>query len=312
MLVTSPIDHASWWLSASNVVYVSGAVLTLAAAVHVLLEKRAVLTGKREKESFWAEASVFLAALVSVLGTIGAIHYSNTVSHLKDVALEQYKQQAGIQIAQAQADAAKAKSDAADANKNAADADSHLAGANQQAAEANKKAAEANVTAQQAVLDKTKILNDNLQLQQQMAQEQNARQQIQQQIAARDLGAQSQQAIISQLRLSAHQDIDFIVYPGNTESDHLMRQIAYPFQQMGWDFHVAQPMGGSLQGIRIECDGQDSEVRKAANIIAAALRSSGLQIDTSSTLPALQQELGAFTSDGKAGSGKIRIFVGSK
>ncbi len=121
MLVTSPIDHASWWLSASNIVYVGGAVLTLAAAVHVLLEKRAVLSRKREKESFWAEASVFLAALVSVLGTIGAIHFSSEVSHLKDVALEEYKQHAQVQISQANQDAAKAISDAATANQNAED-----------------------------------------------------------------------------------------------------------------------------------------------------------------------------------------------
>jgi len=115
MLDTSPIDHASWWLSASNIIYVSGAVLTLAAAVHVLMEKRAVLAGKRKSESFWAEASVFLAALVSVLGTIGAIHYGNVVSHLKDLDLATYEKAADANIAQAQ-------KDSADANKSAADA----------------------------------------------------------------------------------------------------------------------------------------------------------------------------------------------
>lgn len=122
MFVTSPIDSASWWLNASNVIYVSGAVLTLAAAVHVLLEKRAVLTGKRSKESFWAEASVFLAALVSVIGTIGAIHYSNSLNKLKDLDLNRYEKQADVQIAQANTGAAKAISDAATANQQAQDA----------------------------------------------------------------------------------------------------------------------------------------------------------------------------------------------
>ena len=109
MFIASPIDSASSWLKGSNVLYVCGAVLTLAAAAHVLVEKRAVLAGKRSKESFWAEASVVLAALVSVLGTIGAIHFSNVVSHLKDVALLEYQQKAGIEIAQANADAVTAK-----------------------------------------------------------------------------------------------------------------------------------------------------------------------------------------------------------
>src|SRR5580658_10285777 len=85
MYVATPLDSASHLLIASNIIYVAGAVLTLGAAIHVLWEKRAVLAGRRLQESFWAEASVVVAAAVSVLGTIGAIYFSSVVSHLKDV-----------------------------------------------------------------------------------------------------------------------------------------------------------------------------------------------------------------------------------
>jgi hypothetical protein len=119
MNISSPLDSASAWLTSSNIVYVAGAVLTFAAAVHVLWEKRAVLAGRRPKESFWAEASVVLAAVVSVLGTIGAIHFGNTVSHLKDVAREEFKTNAETQIAQANKEAANANSAAGVANQKA-------------------------------------------------------------------------------------------------------------------------------------------------------------------------------------------------
>jgi hypothetical protein len=118
-MIASPIDSASAWLNGSNVLYVAGAVLTLAAAALVLVEKRAVLAGKRAKETFRAEASVVLAALVSVLGTIGAIHFSNVVSHLKDLALQQYQQEAGIRIAQAKLAAATADQKAEEARNKA-------------------------------------------------------------------------------------------------------------------------------------------------------------------------------------------------
>jgi hypothetical protein len=117
MYTASPLDSASHWLNASNIVYIAGAVLTFGAAIHVLLEKRAILAGRRQRESFWAEASVVIAATVSVLGTMGAIHFSNVVSHLKDVDLDTYKTQASVQIAQAERDAANANQEAEDDKK---------------------------------------------------------------------------------------------------------------------------------------------------------------------------------------------------
>jgi len=100
MTITAPLDSASSWLTWSNVVYVGGAVLTLAAAMHVLYEKRAFASGKREQESFLSEAMVIFAATVSLIGTIGAIHFSNVVSKLKDDDLSQYKRGADLNIAQ--------------------------------------------------------------------------------------------------------------------------------------------------------------------------------------------------------------------
>ena len=64
--------------------------------------------GGRQRESFWAEASVVIAAAVSVLGTIGAIYFSDTVSHLKEVDLATYKITAGGKIAEANKEAATA------------------------------------------------------------------------------------------------------------------------------------------------------------------------------------------------------------
>ena len=100
MTITAPLDSASSWLTWSNVVYVGGAVLTLAAAMHVLYEKRAFASGKRKQDSFLSEAMVILAATVSLMGTIGAIHFGNVVSKLKDDELAEYKKGADLNIAQ--------------------------------------------------------------------------------------------------------------------------------------------------------------------------------------------------------------------
>jgi len=99
----------------------AGRGLTLVAAVHVLVEKRAVLAGKRTQESWRAEALVFLAALVSVLGTIGAIHFGNVASKIKDDDLSRFEWQAKKDIAKAENDTAQAQNDAAAYHK-AADA----------------------------------------------------------------------------------------------------------------------------------------------------------------------------------------------
>ncbi len=109
----------------------------------------------------------------------------------------------------------------ADANNHLADANSKAADANKQSADANKKAAEANATSQRAELDKTKILNDNLKLQQQIEQEQNSRQKIEQRLAPRNLNGAIQQAMIVQLRPILPRDVDIVLYAGNPEADNL-------------------------------------------------------------------------------------------
>lgn len=135
-MMASPLDSAFHWLNWSNVLYVGGAALTVTAAMYVLYENRAVAAGKRVKFYLLSEFIAAFAAIVSLIGTIGAIHYSNVVSHIKDVDLNTYKTQAGVQIAQA----------------------------NQAAAEANRKAQEANDKAVQAT-------NLNLKLQAKVATE---------------------------------------------------------------------------------------------------------------------------------------------
>jgi hypothetical protein len=261
-----------------------------------------------------------VASLLAVLATIVILNKTHSIDAEKDREVKIATDAADLKIAQADKDASKGISDAAAANqkaaeatRQAAEANSHLADANKQAAEANKKAAEATATAQTAVLDKVKILKDNLALQQQLEQEKTARQQIENRLAPRTLSGSVQQSMITQLRQMLPQDIDIVLYAGNPESDTLARQIAWVFQQVNWQFHFAQPMGGSLQGVRIEYDGQDKLATKAAIVIESCLKSASLELNESnSAMPPLNQELGSFTSDGKAGSGKIRIFVGAK
>jgi uncharacterized membrane protein YkoI len=52
------------------------------------------------------------SAIASLIGTIGAIHYSNQIGHLKDVDFSTYKTTAEVQINQAKADAARANENA--------------------------------------------------------------------------------------------------------------------------------------------------------------------------------------------------------
>lgn len=115
--MVAPLDSASSWLTWSNVVYVGGAVLTLAAAMHVLYEKRAVIAGRRTKESFISEALVILAATVSLAGTIGAIHFGNVVSKLKDDELAMYKKAADLRLAELATEAEQAKKETAELSK---------------------------------------------------------------------------------------------------------------------------------------------------------------------------------------------------
>jgi uncharacterized cupredoxin-like copper-binding protein len=119
MIMISPLDSASARLWMSNAAYVSGAALTLLAAMLVFIERRLIAAGIRERAMLITEFVAVGAAIISFAGTIGAIHYGNLVSHLKDVDLATYKVTAGVQIAQANNDASKALSDVATANKKA-------------------------------------------------------------------------------------------------------------------------------------------------------------------------------------------------
>lgn len=120
-MTNAPLDSASSWLTWSNVVYVGGAVLTLAAAMHVLYEKRAFADGKRKKDSFLSEAMVIVAATVSLIGTIGAIHFGDVVGKIKDDDLARYKKSADLSIAQLTKDAATANQKAQEAENRAED-----------------------------------------------------------------------------------------------------------------------------------------------------------------------------------------------
>ena len=320
MTPASPIDSASSWLWWSNFVYVCGAVLTFVAAMIVFIERRLIAAGKREKAMLVTEFFAVGAVILSFIGTCGAIYFGSVVSHLKDDDLTTYKKSADLQIAQANSNSADAEKKAEESRKAAEEARQRAEAARQRAEgirasaeDARRNSLKAESDAEKSVIDKEKILAENLQLQKQVEDERMARAQIEQRLAPRNLSGPAQQQMVAQLRPVLRQTVDIVLYPGNPESDNLARQIAYAFQQIGWEFHFAQPMGGSVQGVRIEYDGTDEAAKKAAGIIAALLPSSGIQItgDVSSLVP-FQQEIGAYVSDGKAGNGKIRIFVGSK
>jgi uncharacterized membrane protein len=181
------------------------------------------------------------------------------------------------------------------------------------AEEARKNSLLAEAEAQKAVLDKTKILHDNLVLQQQIEQERTARQQIEQNLAPRNLAKVGQTRITEQLLLLSPQEIDCVIYAGNPEAQNLANQIAYAFQAANWKFHYYSPMGGSLQGVLVEYDGNDQEAIKVANIVMTELHDSGIQAALSYNLPPLMQQIGAYASDnGATGTAKVRLFVGSK
>lgn len=119
MLLVLSLDSASHLLRWSNIVYVAGAVLTLSSAALVLYEKRSKSQGVSLRWSFKTEILVIVAAFVSLIGTIGAIHFGSVVSHLKDTDLAKYKTTADAGIAQANKDAAVANAIAQQAKSQA-------------------------------------------------------------------------------------------------------------------------------------------------------------------------------------------------
>ena len=86
-MTVSPLDSASSLLRWSNAIYLVGAALTLLAAMVVLIEKRLVASGRRERTTLLTEFIGVFVAIVSLVGTYGAVHFGDVVSHLKDVDL---------------------------------------------------------------------------------------------------------------------------------------------------------------------------------------------------------------------------------
>lgn len=113
MAPLSPLHSALWWLHTSNVLYVVGALFTLLTAAWVVYETRAVAMGRHQKFFLLSEVAGAISAGICLLGSIGAIHYGNVVSHLKDVQLAAYEKSADLKISQADAQAATAKQGAA-------------------------------------------------------------------------------------------------------------------------------------------------------------------------------------------------------
>lgn len=260
------------------------------------------------------------ASVLAVVSTIVIVVKTKSLDAEKDrvAGIEIQNAKTSAATATATAETARGKAEEArrkaeEARKNAELAREKAESIQAKAEEARKNSLKAERDAQASVIDKEKILRDNLELQRQLEDERTARMRDELRAAPRNLTGYAQQQMIAQLRPILPQTVDLILYPGNPESDNLAHQIAYVFQKLHWEFHFAQPMGGSVQGVRIEFDGQDRAVTNAAAIIKSFLQLSGIQVtaDVSRLMP-FGQEMGVYTSDGEAGNGKLRIFVGSK
>jgi hypothetical protein len=99
MTSSLPLDSASHSLAASNIIYVVGAVLTLASAAMVLYEKNSKNRGIELRWGLTTEIVVVIAAFISLAGTFGAIGFGNTVGKIKDANLATYQKEADVQIA---------------------------------------------------------------------------------------------------------------------------------------------------------------------------------------------------------------------
>lgn len=317
--MTSPLDTASSLLLWSNVIYVVGAVLTLGTSAMVLFEKRQAGKGIEVKHSVRNEVIFATSALICLSGTLGAIYFGGRVSDIKDADLAAYKVTAGVQIATANASAKEAETTSEKAQQKAEEARGKAEEARQKAEsirakaeEARRNSLKAEKDAQDAVIDKEKILHDNLALQKQVEDERVARLQLELKIAPRELTKVAQDRLIAELRPLKFKDVDFVTFAGNAEAAHLASQIQFAFETAGAKMHPFSPMSGSLQGIIIEYDTSDASATKGARSVADALTASGIQQILSPNLPTMNSQLGAFTSDGGPGTAKIRIFFGSK
>lgn len=286
--MTSPLDTASSLLLWSNVLYVVGALLTLGTSALVLFEKRQIGKGVDIKHSVRNEVFFVSSAVICLAGTCGAIYFGNSVSDIKDADLTRYKITADGKIADANRDAAEANKEskeagitadtargkAEEARKSAEVARQKAEAIHAKAEEARQNSLNAEAEAEKAVLDKEKILHDNLELQKQVEDEKTARLQLEQSLAPRNLSKVAQDILIQQLRTMSPQDIDLVVYAGNPESENVAKQIAFAFQAVAWKPYFYTPMGGSVQGVLIEYDPADTQAPKVASFITLALQNS--------------------------------------
>jgi hypothetical protein len=286
----------------------------------LLYEKHSRNQGRMLVWRLRTEILVIVAAFLSFTGSIAAISFGNIVSHIKDDDLDAYKTSAGLQIAKADQDAAKARYDAASASKNAGEAQTKAEQARQHAEairanaeEARQNSLKAEAEAQKAVLDKERILHDNLELQRQVEDEKMARLQLEQKIAPRELTKIAQDRLIAELRPLKLKEVEFVTFTGNAEASNVASQLQYAFETVGVKISLYSPLSGSLQGIIIEYDMNDASASKGARSLADALTASGMQQILSPNLPPIGTQLGAYTSsNGASGTAKIRVFVGSK
>ncbi len=235
MATTSPLDSASWWLTTSNVLYITGAVFTVLTAAWVVYETRAVALGRHAKFFLLSEIAGATSALICLLGSIGAIHFGNVVSHLKDVQLATYEKSADERIAAA--------------NEEAADANKAAGLANKQAGDANKAAADANVK--------------NSQLRIELAQHESTEKKVEADLASKNQQlttftqglAQEQQGIAQQMQVApslTDVQVDFIAsqlknFAGKNIAIHVMNDTRS--SRLGNQFGVAfQKAGITVNG----------------------------------------------------------------
>lgn len=262
-----PLDSALWWLSTSNVLYVTGAVLTVLTAAWVVYETRAVALGKHPKFFLLSEIFAAVAATICLAGTIGAIHFGNLVGHLKDLQLDTYKTDAGKQIA-------KAQKDAADANKATAD----LALKNTQlqielsSHETLEKKAEAKLTAKET-------LDYNNVLAQQKAASQQSMVMAQQAKLSPVLDDLQISALGNSLKSFAGQDV---ILHSTADTTVLRSKVSIirAFQIAGITFKEnSMDMGQMYQGISVVVH-SPQDVPPLANALTLALRAAGITVNT--------------------------------
>lgn len=268
-----------------------------------------------------AEAQVthnrIFGAYVLILGltVFGTYFVWNSGNKVQDA----IQRDADARIAEASSIAAQANASAASANVEVARANAAAAQANENAGKANEKAEQAkaqaeasNVIAEQSRLDKEKILHENLVLQQQVEQDRNARLLLERSLAPRNILAAQQQLCIGQLRGQLPISVDIVIYPGSPEAASLAGQIGYVFQQLKWEVHGAQPMGGSSRAVRIEYAPLDKDAAEVATVISGMLDSSDIANSIVPKLIPIMEEIGAYQGDDKGGAARLRIVVGSK